>query len=167
MDDAVSEQAEPAAGRADGLRNLIARLRERRNVRLAAMGAAALALLAALLIVVLTSEDRSGVTIELGGPNVYYPLPEFMADLKPQGGRTRHVRLAVVLQVPQDRVPVIEAKQVEILAAIQAHLRDQEHKSLIGTAGAERLRAELRDTVNRALGGTDVRVVLFTHFLLD
>ena len=167
MDDAVPEQAEPAAGRAGGLRNLIARLRGRLNPRLAAMGAATLAILAALLIVVLTSEDRSGVTIELGGPNVYYPLPEFMADLKPQGGRTRHVRLAVVLQVPQERVPVIESKQVEILAAIQAHLRDQEHKSLIGTAGAERLRVELRDTVNRELGGTDVRVVLFTHFLLD
>ena len=167
MDDAVSEQAEPAARRAGGLRNLIGRLRGRLNVRWVAIAAAAVALLAALLSVVLTTEDRSGVTIELGGPNVYYPLPEFMADLKPQGGRTRHVRLAIVLQVPQQRVSAIEAKQVEILAAIQAHLRDQEHKSLIGTAGAERLRAELRDTVNRELGGTDVRVVLFTHFLLD
>lgn len=131
------------------------------------IGVTALACLAALLVVLLTFEDRSAVTIELGGPNVYHPLPEFMADLKPQGGRTRHVRLAIVLQVPQERVGAIEAKQVEILAAIQAHLRDQEHKSLVGTAGAERLRAELRDTVNRELGGTDVRVVLFTHFLLD
>lgn len=167
MDDAVSEQAEPAAGGARGLRNLIGRLRGRMSIRWVAIAAAAVALLAALLSVVLTTEDRSGVTIELGGPNVYYPLPEFMADLKPQGGRTRHVRLAIVLQVPQQRVSAIEAKQVEILAAIQAHLRDQEHKSLIGTAGAERLRVELRDTVNRELGGTDVRVVLFTHFLLD
>lgn len=167
MDDAVSEQAEPAAGGAGGLRNLIGRLRGRMSIRWVAIAAAAVALLAALLSVVLTTEDRSGVTIELGGPNVYYPLPEFMADLKPQGGRTRHVRLAIVLQVPQQRVSAIEAKQVEILAAIQAHLRDQEHKSLIGTAGAERLRVELRDTVNRELGGTDVRVVLFTHFLLD
>ena len=149
------------------MRNLIGRLRGRMSIRWVAIAAAAVALLAALLSVVLTTEDRSGVTIELGGPNVYYPLPEFMADLKPQGGRTRHVRLAIVLQVPQQRVSAIEAKQVEILAAIQAHLRDQEHKSLIGTAGAERLRVELRDTVNRELGGTDVRVVLFTHFLLD
>lgn len=149
------------------MRNLIGRLRGRLSIRWVAIAAAAVALLAALLSVVLTTEDRSGVTIELGGPSVYYPLPEFMADLKPQGGRTRHVRLAIVLQVPQQRVSAIEAKQVEILAAIQAHLRDQEHKSLIGTAGAERLRVELRDTVNRELGGTDVRVVLFTHFLLD
>ncbi|MFZ1414111.1 MAG: flagellar basal body-associated FliL family protein [Defluviicoccus sp.] len=69
--------------------------------------------------------------------------------------------------MPQQRVSAIEAKQVEILAAIQAHLRDQEHKSLIGTAGAERLRAELRDTVNRELGRKDVRDVLFTHLRLD
>lgn len=167
MDDAISEQAEPARHRAGGLRSLIARLRGRLNVRLVAVGAASVALLAALLIVVLTTEDRSAVTIELGGPSVYYPLPEFMADLKPQGGRTRHVRLAIVLQVPQERVAAIEAKQVEILAAIQAHLRDQEHKSLVGTAGADRLRADLREITNRTLGQTDVRVVLFTHFLLD
>jgi flagellar basal body-associated protein FliL len=167
VDNAVSEQAAPAGGRLASLRTLAGRLRASPKLRWAAIGAVVLALLAAGLGVFLAGEDRSAVTIELGGPNVYYPLPEFMADLKPQGGRTRHVRLAIVLQVPQARVAAIEAKQVEILAAIQAHLRDQEHKSLIGTAGAERLRIELRDTINHELGGTDVRVVLFTHFLLD
>ncbi|MFZ1414299.1 MAG: flagellar basal body-associated FliL family protein [Defluviicoccus sp.] len=167
MDDAASEQPALAAGRASRLRTLIGRLRGRLNRRVAFAATAAIVVVTAGLAMLLTTEDRSAVTIELGGPNVYYPLPEFMADLKPQGGRTRHVRLAIVLQVPQERVAAIEAKQVEILAAIQAHLRDQEHKSLVGTAGADRLRADLREIINRALGQTDVRVVLFTHFLLD
>lgn len=167
MSDVATEQPAPAAGRVSLLRSVVGGLRARLNWRIALAASAAFLVLLIGSVVLLTSEDRSAVTIELGGPNVYYPLPEFMADLKPQGGRTRHVRLAIVLQVPKERVAAIEAKQVEILAAIQAHLRDQEHKSLVGTAGADRLRADLRDTVNRTLGQTDVRVVLFTHFLLD
>ena len=163
----MSEEAAPAVSRPGLLSRLIGSLRGRINVRLAALVVVALAVVAAVPALLLTMEDRSEVSIQLGGPSVYHPLPEFMADLKPQGGRTRHVRLAIVLQVPQDRVGAIAAKEVEILAAIQAHLRDQEHKSLVGTAGANRLRGELRDIINRALGQTDVRVVLFTHFLLD
>jgi flagellar basal body-associated protein FliL len=161
-------EAEPK-GRFATLRAVLVRIvaaRRRRSVAVVS-ATAAVVVLAVGSLIVLDHGGRQDVTIELGGPLVFYPMPEFLADLRPAGGRTPHLRLAIVVQTTEDDAAEIERRQVELMAAIQLELRDMSQADLVGREGAERLRGVLRDAINREIAPAQVRTVLFTQFLLD
>jgi flagellar basal body-associated protein FliL len=121
-----------------------------------------------VVVIALQGRDHPGqVTIELGGPLVNAPLPEFIADLTPSGGRPHHVRLAIVAQVVEGEAWRLDTRQVEILAAIQAHLRALRFAELTGTAGAARLRQDVRAIINREIAPAEVRSLYFTQLLVD
>jgi flagellar basal body-associated protein FliL len=140
--------------------------RRRRSIAMIS-ATVALAALAVGSLIVLGDGGHQDVTIELGGPLVFHPMPEFLADLRPAGGRTPHLRLAIVVQTTEDDAAEIERRQVELMAAIQLELRDMSQADLVGREGAERLRGVLRDAINREIAPAQVRTVLFTQFLLD
>jgi flagellar basal body-associated protein FliL len=137
--------------------------------RIAAAALAALAIGGGVLVAFLPSgEDGRSVEIALSDPMVFHPVAEFLTDLKPVGAEpTPYVRLTVVAQLPEADVSRLEQRQVEILAAVQDHLREQERASLIGRAGSERLRADIARIINERIAPAEVRAVLFTQFLLD
>ena len=161
-DESVAEPAPPSRG--ERLRRA-ARARPRLTLALAAV-------LAALLLVgggswAWSRHPRQEVVIEIGGPLVFRPLPEFLADLKPDGGRLHHVRLVVVAQIPDTALKAIEQKEPEIVARVQAHVRQLERGELVGQAGSDRLRQDVLAIVNAEIAPVRAQNVLFTQFLLD
>ena len=105
--------------------------------------------------------------IDIGGPLVFKPFPELLADLKPAGPRLHHVRLVIVAHVPDTALKAIEQKEPEIVAHVQAHLRELERAELVGQAGSDRLRQDVLAIVNAEIAPIRAQNVLFTQFLLD
>ncbi len=116
---------------------------------------------------VMHADGNREVDLDLGGAQVFYTFPSFTADLRPQGSRRHFLRLEIVVQTDQSQLGVFEAKQAPLVAAIQAHLREQEHQQLVGKAGTERLRQDVAALINREIAPAEARAVLFTQFLLD
>lgn len=116
---------------------------------------------------VMRADGNREIDLDLGGAQAFYTFPGFTADLKPQGARRHYLRLEIVAQLDEAALGPLGAKQAPLLAAIQAHLRDQEHPHLVGKAGAEKLRQEVAALINREIAPMQVRAVLFTQFLLD
>lgn len=154
--------AEPAPSRLRRLRGLVAL-----RWRLALSAVLALAVMAGGGWGLWSSRHAGEVVIEIGDPLVYRPLPELLADLKPSGNRIHHIRLTIVAQVPEAAEAAIAQKEPEILAQVQAHLRELERRELIGQAGSDRLRRDVLAIVNAAIAPSRAHGLLFTQFLLD
>jgi flagellar FliL protein len=137
-----------------------------RTVVLAVL-ALALIVAAALVAFVLTREATPIVEIEFGGPLVYYDFPDVIADLKGDDGRARYVKLGIVVEVPDDLRPRLDASRAAIIDALHAFLREQRAADLVGEAGAERVRAALTSIINEALAPGEVKAVLFRQFILS
>jgi flagellar basal body-associated protein FliL len=112
-------------------------------------------------------DKPSGVTVQLGGPLVYQPLPEIIADLKPSARRSHHIKLAIVMQLPAQQIGLVTSKETEIIAAVQMRLRELTVADVDGAAGADRLRVLVLDAVNGAIAPAQARTVLFTQLIVD
>jgi flagellar basal body-associated protein FliL len=112
-------------------------------------------------------ERSPSVTVGLGGPLIYKPLPEIFADLKSSGKRTNHIKLVVVVQVPTEHAPALAAKEAAIIHAIQARLRDTAAAEIAGGPGVEHLRQMILGAVNQEIAPAQARQVLFTQMLVD
>jgi flagellar basal body-associated protein FliL len=108
-----------------------------------------------------------GVTVDLGGPLTYQPLPEIIADLKPSAKRSHHIKLVIVAQLPAQQAAGLTAKEVEVVAAVQARLRELSVQDVAGATGADRLRAIVLAAVNATIAPAQARTVLFTQMLVD
>lgn len=120
--------------------------------------------------VLAVADGRGGaraVARPMPGPIAYHLLPDLVADLKSSRSRPHYVQLSTVVELPQEALESLREKEVEIVAAIQARLRDLYKTDLIGSAGVERLRSDVQTVVNAHIAPTRVRAVLFTRFLVD
>jgi len=131
---------------------------------------------AALVVVVggigafifLGGHDEPGVvTIDIGGETVYHEFPEILTHLA--GGETtsNHVRMEIVIELPESHVDVLQDKEPAILDAIQSYLRGKTREELAGEAGAERLRGELLVMINQRIAPAEAKDILFKTFLID
>lgn len=125
--------------------------------------------LAAIVVggVLFFAQGERGVSVDLGGPLTYHPLPDLIADLKPSAKRSHHIKLVVVVQIPAQQLPRLTEKQVEIIAAIQTELRELSVEEVAGSAGVDRLRTLILDVVNRSISPAQARTVLFTQMVVD
>ena len=113
-------------------------------------------------------DDGPGsATIDLGGPLVYHELPEFLADLQPEGPTAHHIKLQIVAEIPEDHVPMMAKHEIGVVDAVLAHLRTQRRDDLTGEAGAERLRSNLLAVINGEIAPAHVRTILFKRYLMD
>ena len=114
----------------------------------------------------LTGKPDPIVEIGIGGPLVYYDFPDVVADLKPEGRTRRFVKLGIVVEMPDDLRPRLEADRATILDALNAYLREQRPDDLTGEAGATRIRQAVTAIVNDALAPGEIKAVLFRAFIL-
>ncbi len=118
--------------------------------------------------VLLSGHDEPGVvTIDIGGATVYHEFPEILTHLA--GGETssNHVKLEIVIEVPESHVGVLQDKEPAILDAVQSYLRGKTREELAGEAGAERLRGELLVIINQRIAPAEAKDILFKSFLID
>jgi hypothetical protein len=142
----------------------------RRPLTLALAGLAASLLLAPIAILLTLDDSKGGaraVAAAISGPITYLELPEFVADLKTSRARTHYVQLSAVVEVAEDSVEKLQAKQMQILAEVQISLRDLQRQDLAGAAGIARLRGVFTSIIDRHIAPANTHSVLFTKFLVD
>lgn len=115
------------------------------------------------------SDDPGVVTIDLDRETVYFEMPELLTHLKSSdsGTRSDHIKLQIVVEISEDQVSSLEAKQDAIADAVQSYLHGKERKELSGEAGAEQLRAELLLMIDQRIAPAEAKDILFKTFLLD
>ena len=114
-------------------------------------------------------EDSSGrqvAVVSLGSPELI-DFPEMNVDLKVSTCRSPYVRFRMTIEATGNARSLVTAMQPQIADAIQQHLRSQERQQLVGTEGADRLRNEARDTINRLIAPERINSVIFKKFVLQ
>lgn len=122
---------------------------------------------AGIVAVIVQREAPRVVALDLGGPLVYHDFPDVIADLRSEGRILRYVKLGIVVELPEDLRPRLEASQTEVIDALHGYLRDQTRGDLIGEAGASRVRAELTTLIDARIAPGHVKSVLFRQFILN
>ncbi|MSO85474.1 MAG: flagellar basal body-associated FliL family protein [Rhodospirillales bacterium] len=110
---------------------------------------------------------RQVAVVALGAP-VLVDFFEAMVDLKVGGCRSPYLRYAMTIEVPSgsDAAAVGDA-QARIVDTIQQNLRSKERQELVGVEGADRMRNEAREIVNRLIAPARINGVLFKKFVLQ
>jgi|APTNR8051073442_1049403.scaffolds.fasta_scaffold01120_1 flagellar basal body-associated protein FliL len=142
-------------------------LRLRLRPYLLAAGGLATVAVVGLLAAAALSPDPGVVEIEIGGELVYHGFPDIIADLKDEGRRPRYVKLGIIVELPAELRPRLEASRTAIVDALHAYLRERRAEELVGEAGADRVREALTGIVNQALAPDEARAVLFRQFILN
>lgn len=133
----------------------------------AAAGALALLAILVAIAVLLFGERQRMAVVDLGGPLIFQPLPDVLSDLQPSQRRAHHIRLSIVVQLPEQSAKLLTAREVEIVSGLQTRLRELSHEEVAGAAGSERLRLEVLGVVNRVIAPASARTVLFTQLVVD
>jgi flagellar basal body-associated protein FliL len=100
-------------------------------------------------------------------PPVLVEMPEKLVDLKTGTCQAPYLRFQISVDVPQKVQPLVVARQVEILDAVQQHLRSRERQDLVGREGSDRLRNETRRVINELIAPEQINSVLFKKFVLQ
>lgn len=117
----------------------------------------------------LGSGDQTGrqvAVVAIGAP-VLVDLPEMMVDLKIGTCRSPYLRFAMTIEAPSGSGPAVSEAQARIMDAVQQHLRSRERQELVGVEGADRMRNEAREIVNRLVAPVQINGVLFKKFVLQ
>ncbi len=116
---------------------------------------------------VLTRDAAPVLEIGFGGALVYDAFPDIVADLKADGGARRYVKLGIVVELPEDLQPRLEANRTVIVDALHAYFREQRAEDLAGEAGAVRVRQALKKIVEDALAPGQVKAILFRELIVS
>ena len=109
---------------------------------------------------------RQVAVVSLGQP-VLVDFPEMMVDLKVGTCRSPYLRFAMTIEVPSGGAGAVNDAQARIVDAVQQHLRSRERQELVGVEGADRMRNETREIVNRLVAPERINGVLFKKFVLQ
>ena len=109
---------------------------------------------------------RKTAVITRGAPALV-DLPEALVDLKVGTCRSPYLRFIMTIDVSSENVAAVNDALPRILDAVQQHLRNKERQELVGIEGADRLRNEAREIVNRVIAPVTINGVLFKKFVLQ
>ncbi len=122
------------------------------------------------LLGLLGTAEKSGrqvAVVALGQP-VLVDMPEVMVDLKVGACRSPYLRYAMRIEVTSGAAAnSVNDAQARIMDAVQQHLRGKERQELVGVEGADRMRNEARDIINRLIAPERINSVLFKKFVLQ
>lgn len=154
-----------AASRQPAAKRLLAAAK-RQPLLTVAVALTLLAIFGAAGVLVFGERERVAV-VDLGGPLVFQPIADVISDLKPSARRAHHIRLSIVVQVPQQYAPALTTQEMAITSGLQTRLRELTPEEVAGAAGSERLRLEVLGVINRAIAPASARTVLFTQLVVD
>jgi flagellar FliL protein len=109
---------------------------------------------------------RQVAVVALGAP-VLIDFPEMMVDLKVGTCRSPYLRFVMTIEVPSGGAGAVNDAQARIVDAVQQHLRSRERQELVGVEGADRMRNEAREIINRLIAPARINGVLFKKFVLQ
>jgi flagellar FliL protein len=110
---------------------------------------------------------RQVAVVALGAP-VLVEFPEMMVDLKVGTCRSPYLRFVMTIEVPSgSAAAAVNDAQARIIDAVQQHLRSRERQELVGVEGADRMRNEAREIINRLIAPARINGVLFKKFVLQ
>jgi flagellar basal body-associated protein FliL len=122
------------------------------------------------LLGLLGTAEKSGrqvAVVSLGQP-VMVDMPEMMVDLKVGTCRSPYLRYAMRIEVTSGgAATAVNDAQARIVDAVQQHLRDKERQELVGVEGADRMRNDTREIINRLIAPERINGVLFKKFVLQ
>lgn len=102
---------------------------------------------------------------EMDAPAAILPLETFIVNLQVKGS---FLKSTVQLEFAEPELPpTVESDVPKIRDAIIRVLSGKSSADILTVEGKERLREELRDTVNDAIGAEDVTQVYFTEFIIQ
>lgn len=163
-----SSETAAVAGEGESLEDLKAR-KQRRLKLICAVGGGLFCVLgvAAGAGAAIVGTRPAHVELAVNTPSSYYPMPEVIASLAPEGKRPHRIRVGITLEVEEANLGQVKAQEAAIIGATQDHLLDLRPADLAGRIGAENLRRFIREEVQGRTTPGVVRNVLFTIFIVD
>lgn len=105
-----------------------------------------------------------------GAPDevVFLDIPEIIANLNVEGGRTAFLKLTVSLELDKSvKLETVQPLMPRVIDQFQVYLRELRLEDLSGSAGMFRLKEELLRRVNLAVRPVEVRDVLFKEMIVQ
>ncbi|MBM3565693.1 MAG: hypothetical protein FJX42_06230 [Alphaproteobacteria bacterium] len=115
------------------------------------------------------SEDTSGrqvAVVSLGAPEII-DFPELMVDLRTDTCRAPYLRFRMAIEASGASRGLVTNLQPHIIDATQQYLRNQSRQDLVGVEGADRMRNDVREVINRLIAPERINSVIFKKFLLQ
>lgn len=110
------------------------------------------------------SDDKSYEGVA-GLPPAILPLETFIVNLQVKGS---FLRTTIQLEFADSQLPpTIESDMPKIKDAIIRTLSSKSSSEILTAEGKERLRGEIRDSVNDMLGAEEITQVYFTEFIIQ
>lgn len=121
-----------------------------------------------LLSGILKGEEHKEADAALEQKTVYFDLDEFLINLNNPGNQVSFLKTVITLEIPNQVVLTeVQDKMPRIRDAFQTYLRELRNSDLQGSAGLQRLRAELLLRVNSMLEKGKVTSVLFKEIIVQ
>jgi len=117
-----------------------------------------------------SGHDRADVAevVEIPpGPLVYHDFPQLVVDLKKTSSRIHYIKIKVVAEIVTRDLKLLEESELKITDKIQSYLRSQSRKELSGSAGTEKMRADITVIINQIMAPVKIDSVLFREILLQ
>lgn len=112
------------------------------------------------------SSGRQVAVVALGAPEII-DFPEMMVDLKTGTCRAPYVRFRMAVEAVGGARGTVTDLQPQIIDAVQQRLRSMERHELVGVEGADHVRNEAREVINRVIAPERINSVIFKKFVLQ
>lgn len=141
--------------------------RSKKKLLLAAAGAAALLLAGAGVGAwhFWLSPAESGASSEQREDAAYVEVPELLINLRSADGRTRFLKVRLVLETAPEMAESIGPRMPAVVDAMQMFLRELRPEDLAGSSALFRLKEELLVRANRSVGAGQVSDVLIQELV--
>lgn len=114
------------------------------------------------------AQDAAVADAAQPAPIVFYELPELVVSLNTNERQSTFLKVKISLELPdQAAVSAVERVMPRVIDHCQVYLRELRPDDLRGSAGALRLRQELRRRIAMAIAPAEVRDVLFVDLLVQ
>ncbi len=114
------------------------------------------------------SEEHKEVDPSLVQKTIYFDMDEFLVNLNNPGNQVSFLKTVITLEVPNQAVMTeITDGMPKIRDTFQVYLREMRNSDLQGSAGLQRLRAELLLRVNSILEKGKVTNILFKEIIVQ
>jgi flagellar FliL protein len=115
-----------------------------------------------------TQKKEEVVDPNLIEKTVYYDMDEFLVNLNNPGNQVSFLKTTITLELPnQATMNEVQSKLPRIRDTFQIYLRELRSSDLQGSAGIQRLRAELLLRINNLLEDNKVNDILFKEIIVQ
>lgn len=114
------------------------------------------------------SEEHKEADPSLVQKTIYFDMEEFLVNLNNPGNQVSFLKTIITLEIPNQAVMgEVQDNMPKIRDTFQVYLREMRNSDLQGSAGLQRLRAELLLRVNSILEKGKVTNILFKEIIVQ